>query len=689
MHGAHEFLAALATVLCVAALTTVVFQRLHQPVVLGYLLAGLVVGPHVPIPLVADRGVVQTLSELGVIFLMFSLGLEFSLRQLVRVGPTAGLTAVLQCSVMLWLGYAVAQAFGWTAREGLFTGALIAISSTTIIAKAFDEQRVGGALRGLVVGILIVEDLIAVLLMAALTALSAGDGLSAATLLRSGGRLLGLLAAFVALGLLVVPRAVRAVRRLDRPETTLVASIGICFAAALLAQELGYSVALGAFLAGSLVAESGEGEHVEHLIRPVRDLFAAIFFVSVGMLIDPALIARHAAAVAVLTALVIVGKIASVFVGAFLTGNGIRTSVRAGMSLAQIGEFSFIIAALGLSLGATREFLYPVAVAVAAITTLTTPWLIRASGPVASFVDRKLPARLQTFAVLYGSWLERLRRAPEQRSAGSGVRRLGRLLALDSALLLALAIGFALGGDGLSQALVQGLGLGEELAGALATAGALALGAPLLVGVFRLSRRIGVELARAALPEAAPGGPDLSAAPRRVFVLTLQLAVVLAVSLPLLAVAQLFLPSLPLVLVLAAGLLVLGLGFWRSTTELEGHVRAGAAAIIEALAAQARSGSSPGPRALAQVGELLPGLGAPVPVALEPASPAVGRTLAQLDLRGLTGATVLAITRRAGAVLVPTASETLEPGDVLALAGTEEAIEAAQALLRGSEAAPR
>jgi monovalent cation:H+ antiporter-2, CPA2 family len=672
MHGAHEFLVALATVLCVAALTTVVFQRLHQPVVLGYLLAGLVVGPHVPIPLVADLEVVQTLSELGVIFLMFSLGLEFSLRQLVRVGPTAGLTAVLQCSVMLWLGYAVAQAFGWTAREGLFTGALIAISSTTIIAKAFDEQRIGGALRNLVVGILIVEDLIAVLLMAALTALSAGDGLSAATLLRSGGRLLGLLAAFVALGLLVVPRIVRAVRRLDRPETTLVASIGICFAAALLAQGLGYSVALGAFLAGSLVAESGEGEHVEHLIRPVRDLFAAIFFVSVGMLIDPALIAQHAAAVAVLSAVVIVGKIASVALGAFLTGNGIRTSARAGMSLAQIGEFSFIIAALGLSLGATREFLYPVAVAVSAITTLTTPWLIRASGPVASFVDRKLPARL----------------APRERAAGGGARRLVRLLALDSALLLALAIGFALGGDGLGGALVEGLGLGEPLAGALVTAGAIALGAPLLVGVFRLSRRIGVVLARAALPEAAPGGPDLSAAPRRVFVLTLQLALVLAVALPLLAVAQLFLPSLPLLLVLAAGLLTLGLAFWRSTTQLEGHVRAGAAAIIEALAAQARSGASPGPRALAQVGELLPGLGAPVPVALDAASPAVGRTLAQLDLRGLTGATVLAITRRAGAVLVPTASETLEPGDVLALAGTEEAIEAAQALLRGSEAAP-
>ncbi len=403
MYGAHDLLTAITIVLCCAAVTTVVFQRLRQPVVLGYLLAGLIVGPHVPIPLIADRAIIQTLSELGVILLMFALGLEFSLRKLVQVGPTAGLTAIIQSSIMVWLGFLVGRGFGWTPRESIFAGAIIAISSTTIIAKAFDEQGVKGKLRELVVGVLIVEDLIGILLMAVLTAVSSGQGVSAGTVARSSAQLVAFLIGLVAAGMLVVPRAIRAINRLNRPETTLVASIGICFAIALLAQAFGYSVALGAFLAGSLVAESGQAKQVEHLILPVRDLFGAIFFVSVGMLIDPAVIAEHWPAVAVFTALVIAGKFVGVSLGAFLTGNGTRTSVEAGMSLAQIGEFSFIIAALGVSLGATRDFLYPIAVAVSAITTLTTPWSIRAAGPVAAFIDRKLPHPLQTFASLYGT----------------------------------------------------------------------------------------------------------------------------------------------------------------------------------------------------------------------------------------------------------------------------------------------
>src|SRR5437867_5856687 len=391
MQDAHAFLKALTIVLGVAAVTTVVFQRLRQPVVLGYIIAGLIVGPHVPIPLVADSAVVRTLSELGVILLMFSLGLEFSIRKLAQVGPTAGLTAVLQSSIMVWLGYVVGQLFGWTTLESLFTGAVIAISSTTIIAKAFDEQGVTGRLREIVVGILVVEDLIAILLMAILTAITSGSGLSAGPLAATIGRLAAFLVGLVAVGMVLVPRAVRAVNRLKRRETTLVASIGLCFAIALLAQAFGYSVALGAFIAGSLIAESGEERHVAHLIEPVRDMFAAVFFVSVGMLIDPTLIARYWPAVAVLTAVVVLGKVVGVSLGAFLTGSGMRTSVQAGLSLAQIGEFSFIIAGLGLVLHATREFLYPVAVAVSALTTLFTPWWIRASERVAAYVGRKLP----------------------------------------------------------------------------------------------------------------------------------------------------------------------------------------------------------------------------------------------------------------------------------------------------------
>ncbi len=687
MHESHEFLKALTMVLCVAAVTTVVFQRLRQPVVLGYILAGLIVGPHVPIPLVADPAIVQTLSELGVILLMFSLGLGFSLRRLIQVGPTAGLTAVIECSIMLWLGFVSGRAFGWTTREGLFAGALVAISSTTIIVKAFEERGVTGRLRELVIGILVVEDLIAVVLMTGLTAISTGDGLSAGVLAKSSARLAAFLACLIAAGMLVVPRAVRVLLGLGRAETTVVASLGLCFAIALLTQALGYSVALGAFLAGSLVAESGEEWEIRRLVGPVRDVFATVFFVSVGMQIDPALIAQHWVAVVVLSLVVIVGKAASVSAGAFLTGSGTRTSVQAGMSLAQIGEFSFIIAGLGISLGATGDFLYPVAVAVSAVTTLTTPWLIRASGPVAGFIDQKLPRPLQTFASLYGSWVERLRASTHGGTTGAAARRLAGLLVLDTVLLAGLVIGAAVFSDRIVGFIGVRLGVTGTVSRALVFAGAAALASPLCVGIIRIARRLGVTLADSAFPTERTGKLDTAAAPRRALVVTLQLAVLLLVGLPLLALTQPFLPGVPGALLLVLLLATLGFTFWRSATNLQEHVRAGAEMIVEVLMTQARKGSvASGTRTLSQVRQLLPGLGEPIPIQLEGDSPAVGRTLVGINLRGLTGATVLAITRAEEGILIPTGQEELRAGDILAVAGTQNAIGAARDLLRGPEA---
>jgi CPA2 family monovalent cation:H+ antiporter-2 len=665
MNDAHQFLLSLTIVLAVAAVTTVVFQWLRQPVVLGYIIAGLIVGPHLPIPLVADPVVVQTLSELGVILLMFSIGLEFSFRKLAAVGPTAGLTALLETSLMVWLGFTVARLFGWTSLESLFTGAVIAISSTTIIAKVFAEQGIAGKARELVFGVLIVEDLIAVLLMAVLTAVATGSGLAAGQLVATVGRLVAFLVGLVTVGLLVVPRAMRLIARLRRRETTLVASIGICFGTALLAQSLGYSVALGAFLAGSLVAESGEQQEVERLVEPVRDMFAAVFFVSVGMLIDPVLVGRHWVAVLVLTAAVVVGKVTSVSVGAFLTGNGLRSSVQTGMSLAQIGEFSFIIAALGQSLHATGSFLYPVAVTVSAGTTLGTPWLIRASEPVASWLDRKLPKPLQTFAALYGSWLEELRSAPRRPTTAGEIRRLLRLLVLDAAVLAGLIVGTAAALPEIAAFAGRQLGVGEGAARAVTIGGAIVVAVPFCLGVVRLSRKLGVTLARAALP----------------------LAGVLLVGTPLLALSQPFIPVLPGVILFVLVLAMLWLGFWRSATNLQGHVRAGAQVVLDALTAQTRHAPAPG-RTFADVHQLLPGLGALAAVPLAPESASVGKTLAQLKLRGRTGATVLALTRAGGGVIVPTAKERLQAGDVLALAGTHEAIAAATALLEGRNEAP-
>lgn len=686
---AHSFLLALTIVLGTAAVTTVVFQRLKQPVVLGYILAGFIVGPNVPIPVVADKHVVETLSELGVILLMFSLGLEFSLGKLVKLGFGASLTALFQSSLMIWLGFVTGRLLGWTTVESLFCGAIIAISSTTIIAKAFDEQGVRGSLRELVVGILIVEDLIAILLMATLTAVAGGSGLSALDMAKTTGKLFGFLAVLISVGLLLVPRAVRAINRLNRPETTLVASIGFCFAVSILAHSFGYSVALGAFIAGSLIAESGEAKPIEHLVQPVRDMFAAIFFVSVGILIDPSVIIEHWLAITVLTLVVVFGKILGVTMGAFLTGHGVRTSVQSGMSLAQIGEFSFIIAGLGLTLKATGQFMYPIAVAVSAITTLTTPWLIRAAGPVANFIDRKMPRPMQTFVSLYGSWLQSFGTPAGEVTTGSRIRRLIRLLILDAAVLAVLAIGAALGFTKLSLMVEAKLGVDASIARVAVVILAAGLAVPLMAGIARLARQLGLVLALRALPMAEGDTVDLALTPRRAFVVTIQLGIVLLTGLPLLAVTQPFLGGAIAPLAFAALLLALGVSFWRGATELHGHVRAGAQAILEALVEQAHNGgvepSKPAtePRdSLEKVRRLLPGLGEPIPFEIPSTSPAVGRTLAQLNLRGLTGATVLAIQRGDDGLLVPTAAEVLKPGDRLALAGSSNAIDAAKALLQ-------
>jgi CPA2 family monovalent cation:H+ antiporter-2 len=692
MQAAHDFLLALTIVLCVAAVTTVLFQRLRQPVVLGYILAGLIVGPHVPIPLVVDRDIVQTLSELGVILLMFALGLEFSLRKLVRVGPTAGITAVVQSSIMVWLGFIAGRAFGWTVLESVFAGAIVAMSSTTIIAKAFDDLRVRGPLRDLVVGVLLVEDLLAIIFMAVLTAVATGAGVSPGEMGATLGRLVAFLALMLAGGMLVVPRFVRYVRHRGNSETLLVTSLGLSFGFAYLAHASGYSVALGAFIAGSLVAESGEAHAVEEIVRPVRDLFAAIFFVSVGLLIDPALVARHWAAVVAFIALVVIGKSAAVGLGALLTGHGVRTSVQTGMSLAQIGEFSFILAALGTSLGATREFLYPVAVAVSAVTTLTTPWLISASGSTAAWIDRKLPPRLQTVVSLYGSWVEQLGRSPARHTLGAQVRKVARVLIVDAVAAAAIAIGASVGAPSATGRIAERLGLEPSVARGLFFLVATLLAAPFLVGLVRNGRRLGLVLASAALPEGAAGRPDLAAAPRRALLAIIQLGATVLVLLPVIAVTQPFLPGVPGAAVLVAVILVLGVGFWRSAAEVQGHVRASAQVIVEVLGKQAAAPSGhvhpTGPDALAAFRSMFPGMGEPTAVQLRAGSPAVGRSLSALGVRGKTGATVLAIARTGGSVMVPSASEVLLPGDVLVLAGAHEAVDSARELL-GAEVSAR
>ncbi len=688
MEEARPFLQTLALVLCTAAVTTVLFQRLKQPVVLGYLLAGMIVGPYVPIPVQAETRYVEMLAELGVILLMFSLGIEFSFRKLLRIGPTAGLIALVQCSLLLWLGFLAGQAFGWTRLESLYAGAMISISSTTIIIKVFEEQRLQADFTELVFGVLIAEDLIAIFLITLLTTLSEGGDPSVENLVVTAGQLAGFLAGLVIVGLLTVPRLMRAVVALDRPETTVVASVGLAFGFAYLALRFDYSVALGAFIAGSLVSESGVQNKIEHAVQPVRDIFAAIFFVSVGMLIDPALIAQHWLAVMVLLVVVLIGNIVGVTLGAFLTGQSIQTSVKAGMSLAQIGEFSFIIAGVGVASGVIGDFLYAIAVAVSGITALLTPWLIRAAEPVAAFVDRKLPRPLQTFVALYGSWLERLRTSAKDQRNRSIIRRLVGWLALDAIVVAAIVIGASVEIDRVSAFIEEQLGLSDMLARLAVIAGAVVLSAPFWIGIVRVSRLLGWELASRAFPAANPQQPDTADAPRRLLVVTLQLAIIALVGTPLLAITQPFVPPLQGAVILILLLGLLAYSFWRNATNLQGHTRAAALILAEALAQRTRDArAAVEDQPSAQLDRMLVGLGSPEGVEILANSSVAGKTLAAINLRGLTGATVLAVRREGDTVLVPAGRDKLLAGDIVALAGTKEAIEAAKALLLGQTAA--
>jgi len=688
-HEQFLFLQTLAVVLCTAAVTTIVFQRLRQPVVLGYMLAGMIVGPYVAIPLTADRQIVQTLSELGVILLMFSLGTEFSLQKLRRVGPKASLIAILQCSVMLWLGYLVGQACGWHWLPSLFAGAMISISSTTIIIKAFGEQKVHGEFTDLVMGVLIVEDLIAILLITVLTTLGGGGNLSLSQLVVDAATLFGFLAVLVVVGLLTVPRIMRYVVSLERPETTVVAAVGLAFGVALLAMAFNYSVALGAFIAGSLVAESGVARRVEHLVQPVRDIFAAIFFVSVGMLINPAMIVAHPGVSFAYLVVVVVGMVLSVTLGAILTGHSVQTSVRTGMSMAQIGEFSFIIAGLGmLNTEVAKTPLYAIAVAVSAVTTLLTPWFIRWAEPVAKFVDRKLPRPLQTFVALYGSWIEHMRSDTQDAVEISRTRRLVRWLAVDAIVVAAIVIGASLELSAISAILEERFQITGRVATFAVVGGAIAVSSPFWIGMIRTARYLGQELANRAFPAVGAGRLDTADAPRRLLVVTLQLLIVMVVGAPLVAITQPFVPALQgaLILFLLTGLLAIS--FWRNATNMQGHARAAAHVVAELLAQQSREGQAVGQQQTsAELNSVLVGLGSPEQVILPADSPAVGKTLAEINLRGLTGATVLAVQRGDETVLVPVGKEALLAGDILALAGSKESIELATELLHGTRSA--
>lgn len=385
----------LALILIAGAITTLIFRRIRQPLVLGYIIAGFLVGPHFRLlPTVADTENIDTLAEIGVIFLLFSLGLEFSFKKLMRVGGEASITAFVEIIFITIAGYYTGIWMGWSKMDSLFLGGMLASSSTTIIIRAFDELGVKTKQYARIVfGVLVVEDIVVILLMVLLSTIAVTQQFEGTEIVFTIAKLLFFLGLWFVAGIFLLPTLLRKSRNLLDSETLLILALGLCLGMVVLATQVGFSAELGAFIMGSIIAETTSAEKVENLIKPVKDLFGAVFFVSVGMMIDPNAIVEYGGPVVFVTLLTLFGKLISTTLGALLSGQPLKQSVQVGMSMAQIGEFAFIVATLGLSLGVISDFLFPVAVGASAITTFTTPYLIKASDVVSQAIQRALPSR--------------------------------------------------------------------------------------------------------------------------------------------------------------------------------------------------------------------------------------------------------------------------------------------------------
>ncbi|MFZ0869888.1 MAG: cation:proton antiporter [Rhodanobacter sp.] len=587
----HEigFIRDLAIVMIVAGATTILFQRLRQPVLLGYILAGVLIGPHTPGVLVADPQAIDDISNLGVVLLMFTLGLEFSVHKLREVGIGVLLVAVVEVGLMLWIGVGIGGLFGWKGMNALFLGAIISLSSTMVATRTLSE---GGKrhqpFAKLVVGLLIAEDMLTIVMLTLLTAVAIGGSVQAQTAFTLVGHLGLFMVAGMTLGLLLLPRLVDYVAGFGRDETLLVSVLGICFGASLLAVWMGFSVALGAFLAGAVVAESRSVGRVLHLVEPLRDMFAALFFVAIGLKIDPALLVQYALPALLIAAVVIVGKTVVCSLGIFIVGHDARTALRSGLGMAQIGEFSFVIATLGLSLGVISKFIYPIAVAVSVLCMAASPYLTRSADGLADGLRRVTPRSVQLLATSYSGWLENLKPVNENAALAAIFRRLLWHIAINVLLVVTL---FMIGAyvnshnwDWFSM-----FGIGRDMRHTLIWACALFLSLPILTAIYRKAEALGMLLAEIGIRERFAG--SYTQAIRQVLARVIPLATLLALAVLVSVLGSTILPprgvALSLVLLGAA----LAVALWRGLVQLHARLQA---ALKETLDKPNSPGSGPG-----------------------------------------------------------------------------------------------
>lgn len=578
MH-AIGFIQDLAVIMLIAGVVTVLFHRLRQPVVLGYIVAGFIIGPHTPpFALIHDEDTIKTLAELGVIFLMFCLGLEFSLRKLFRVGATAFIAAFLEIALMIWLGYEIGSAFGWSTMDSLFLGAILAISSTTIIVKALNDLNMKQQpFAQLIFGVLIVEDILGIGIIALLSGIAVSGSVSSGEVFSTVGKLSLFMVVALVIGILVVPRILAYVARFDSNEMLLITVLGLCFGFCLLVVKLEYSMVLGAFLIGAIMAESRQLVRIEHLVEPIRDMFSAIFFVAIGLMINPDVLVAYAWPIAVITLAVVLGKVLTCSLGAFIAGNDGRTSLRVGMGLSQIGEFSFIIAALGVTLQVTSDFLYPVAVAVSAITTLLTPYLIRAADPLSQRLAKAMPARTARVFGLYGEWLRSIQPRGEGALLASLIRRILLQVGVNLALVVALFLSAGYFSSPISVYLsnwITDVGWHK----AMVCGAALLLSLPFLIAAYRKLKALSMLLAEMGVKAEVAGRH--TAKVRRIIAEVIPVVALVIMFVMLAALSASILPSVELLLLIAIVAAVLVGALWRWFIRLHTRMQV---ALLETL----------------------------------------------------------------------------------------------------------
>ncbi len=570
----HEigFIRDLAIVMIVAGATTVLFQRLRQPVLLGYILAGVLIGPHTPGVLVEDPRTIDDISNLGVVLLMFTLGLEFSLRRLRQVGMGVLAVAAIEVGLMLCIGYGLGSAFGWNFMDALFLGAIVALSSTMVATRTLAESGLRSLpFAQMVVGMLVAEDMLTIVILTLLSALALGGTMEAGTALAVVGHLGLFVVAGMVLGLLLLPRLVDYIAGFGRNETLLVSILGICFGASLFAAWLGFSVALGAFLAGAVVAEARDAQRVMRLVEPLRDMFAALFFVAIGLKIDPAMLAQYALPALAIAAAVIVGKTVACSAGVFLTGHDPRTSIRTGLSMAQIGEFSFVIATLGVSLHVVSDFIYPIAVAVSVLCMAASPYLVKHADGLANGMRRVTPRPVRLLLTSYSRWLENLKPVDDNAVIAAMLRRLLWHIAVNVMLVVTL---FVIGAyvNAHNWSWFSMLGINRDARHSLIWAMALFLSLPMLIAIYRKADALGMLLAEMGIREQFAGA--YTHAIRRVLARFIPLATLLVLAILVSVLASAIVPPRWVALSLALAGVLLAILLWRGLVQIHARLQA-------------------------------------------------------------------------------------------------------------------